>query len=334
MQFTDILLHWYEENKRSLPWRGERDVYRVWVSEIILQQTRVVQGWDYYLRFVEAFPNVRSLAAADEATVLRLWQGLGYYSRARNMHAAAQQIMERHHGQFPKTYDEIRALKGIGDYTAAAICAFAYQQPYPAIDGNALRVICRIFGITENIMAESTKKQVKELCQKLIKDCNPAEFNQAMMDFGSLQCVPKNPDCRNCPLASECYAQKHNSVDLLPVSIKNIKIKKRYFHYFLLIQNDKILIEKRGKNDIWANLYQLPMLETDNSKLLDFKVLYKKKHQLTHQSLEAVFYEIGDEESLPKSELERRWIPFKKIKEYAFPTLVVKFLEEEIETIE
>lgn len=330
MQFTEILLHWYEENKRSLPWRGERDVYRVWVSEIILQQTRVVQGWEYYLRFVKAFPNVEALAAADEATVLRQWQGLGYYSRARNLHAAARQVMERHHGQFPQSYDEIRALKGIGDYTAAAICAFAYHQPYPAIDGNALRVICRCFGIRENIMSEATKRQVKELCFKLLHGHNPADFNQAMMDFGSLQCVPKNPDCTQCPLANECYAQKHNVVEQLPLSIKNIKIKKRYFHFFLLIKNNKILIEKRNKNDIWANLFQLPLAESEDNKTLNFKLLYKTKHQLTHQSIEAFFYEIKDEKDLPPSELVRKWVSIEEIKDYAFPTLVLKFMENTI----
>ena len=211
MQFTDILLHWYADNKRSLPWRGERDVYRVWVSEIILQQTRIQQGWDYYLRFIEAFPNVKALAEADEEQVLRVWQGLGYYSRARNMHAAAQSVMRDHGGKFPTTYEQVRQLKGIGDYTAAAICAFAYGLPYPAVDGNVLRIISRVFGIHDNIADNSTRRDITALCQKLMKDADPSDFNQALMDFGSLQCTPKNPDCDHCqemtPILHQMYTE-------------------------------------------------------------------------------------------------------------------------------
>ena len=279
MQFTDILLHWYADNKRSLPWRGERDVYRVWVSEIILQQTRIQQGWDYYLRFIEAFPDVKALAEADEEQVLRVWQGLGYYSRARNMHAAAQSVMHEHGGVFPKTYEQVRQLKGIGDYTAAAICAFAYGLPYPAVDGNALRIISRVFGIHENIADNSTRKAITEKCQKLMHDSDPEDFNQALMDFGSLQCTPKSPDCEHCPMQDECYAFQHQQVESLPVNIKHIQIKNRYLHYFVCIHQDEIIIEKREADDIWKGLYQLPMKETKNNKKLNFNLLHQAKNR-------------------------------------------------------
>lgn len=325
MQFTDILLHWYADNKRSLPWRGERDVYRVWVSEIILQQTRIQQGWDYYLRFIKAFPNVKALAEADEEQVLRLWQGLGYYSRARNMHAAAQSVMRDHGGKFPSTYEQVRQLKGIGDYTAAAICAFAYGLPYPAVDGNVLRIISRVFGIHDNIADNSSRKNITALCQKLMKNADPSDFNQALMDFGSLQCTPKNPDCEHCPMQGECYAFKHQQVDSLPVNIKRIQIKNRYFHYFVCIHQDEIIIEKREKEDIWKGLYQLPMNETKNGKKLDYKLLYQTKHQLTHQTLHAFFYDTPDASTLPDLAGQRLKIKVKDIDNYAFPKLIINF---------
>lgn len=325
MQFTDILLHWYADNKRSLPWRGERDVYRVWVSEIILQQTRIQQGWDYYLRFIEAFPDVKALAEADEEQVLRVWQGLGYYSRARNMHSAAQSVMREHGGHFPSTYEQVRQLKGIGDYTAAAICAFAYGLPYPAVDGNVLRIISRVFGIHDNIADNSTRKNISALCQKLIKNADPSDFNQALMDFGSLQCTPKNPDCEHCPMQGECYAFKHQAVDTLPINIKRIQIKNRYFHYFVCINQDKIIIEKREKEDIWKGLYQLPMNETKNSKKLDFKLLYQTKHQLTHQTIHAFFYDTPDASTLPEPAGQRLKIKVQDIDKYAFPKLIINF---------
>ena len=325
MQFTDILLHWYADNKRSLPWRGERDVYRVWVSEIILQQTRIQQGWDYYLRFIEAFPDVKALAEADEEQVLRVWQGLGYYSRARNMHAAAQSVMRDHGGKFPSTYEQVRQLKGIGDYTAAAICAFAYGLPYPAVDGNVLRIISRVFGIHDNIADNSTRKDITALCQKLMKDADPSDFNQALMDFGSLQCTPKNPDCEHCPMQGECYAFKHQEVDTLPVNIKRIQIKNRYFHYFVCINQDEIIIEKRENEDIWKGLYQLPMSETKNNKKLNFKLLYQTKHQLTHQTLHAFFYDTPNASTLPEPAGQRLKIKVQDIDNYAFPKLIINF---------
>ncbi|MBO4655195.1 MAG: A/G-specific adenine glycosylase [Bacteroidales bacterium] len=327
MQFTDILLHWYAENKRSLPWRGERDVYKVWVSEIILQQTRISQGWEYYLRFIEKFPDLKALAEADEEEVLRVWQGLGYYSRARNMHAAARSVMTEFGGTFPRDYDQVRQLKGVGDYTAAAICSFAYGLPYPAVDGNVLRIICRVYGIHNNIMENRTKKEVTGLCQQLMSGTNPADFNQALMDFGSLQCVPKHPDCENCPCQSECYAFQHEEVELLPVSIKNIRIKNRYFHFFVCVQQDTLMIEKREANDIWKNLYQLPMVETKKNKTLKYRLLYQTKHQLTHQTIQASFYEVPDPAQLPDSPSQRQMVDLKRLAGFAFPKLIVNFFE-------
>jgi A/G-specific adenine glycosylase len=327
MQFTDILLHWYADNKRSLPWRGERDVYKIWVSEIILQQTRIVQGWEYYLRFIQTFPTVKALAEAEEEEVLRVWQGLGYYSRARNLHAAAKNVMQEHGGVFPKTYEQVRQLKGIGEYTAAAICSFAYGLPYPAVDGNVLRIISRIFGIHDNIMESRTKKQITELCSKLIKDADPADFNQALMDFGSLQCTPKSPQCEICPLKNECYAYQHDEVEILPVSIKKLQIKDRFFHFFVCIQEGQIIIEKRAENDIWRGLYQLPMKETNENKQLKHKLLYQTKHQLTHQTIHAFFYDIPDSKKLPAPAGQRLTVPLSKLGNYAFPQLIVKFIK-------
>ena len=217
MAFADTLIAWYEDHKRDLPWRGEPDPYKIWVSEIILQQTRVQQGWDYYLRFIDNFPDVRTLAEADEERVLKVWQGLGYYSRARNMHAAAREIMSKHHGRFPDIYDEILSLKGIGAYTAAAIGSIAFHLPYPAVDGNVIRIVSRIFGVCEDVSQPAVVKRITEICETQMDSTQPGVFNQAAMDFGAMQCVPRNPNCEECPFQSDCYACQNNLVDILPV---------------------------------------------------------------------------------------------------------------------
>ena len=208
MAFAETLIAWYEEHKRDLPWRGETDPYKIWVSEIILQQTRVQQGWNYYLRFIDNFPNIKALAEAEEERVLKVWQGLGYYSRARNMHAAACEIMTRHNGKFPKTYDNILSLKGIGKYTAAAVASIAFQLPHPAVDGNVIRIISRIFGVCDDVTQPTVVKRITEICETQIDHKHPGIFNQAAMDFGALQCVPHNPKCSECPFQSDCYAFK------------------------------------------------------------------------------------------------------------------------------
>ncbi|MCL2435765.1 MAG: A/G-specific adenine glycosylase [Lentimicrobiaceae bacterium] len=334
MNLSKTLLNWFEENQRHLPWRGETDPYKIWVSEIILQQTRVNQGWAYYLRFIERFPNVKSLAEAPLQEVLRVWQGLGYYSRARNMHTAAQQIMQNHQGVFPHNYLDIRKLKGIGDYTAAAIGSIAFRLPYAAVDGNVLRVITRIFGIYDDISQPKTVRAITQLCQNLIDKENPGDFNQALMELGAIQCTPKKPNCEICPFTTQCIAFAKEHVNLLPVKFLILKVKKRYFHYLIFTKNDKTIIEQRTANDIWKNLYQFPLIETQTAcekiteeMLLDagfgkiHPVFLKEvKHKLTHQHLTVRFYIVNN--FLP--ELKNNTIPIKKLKKYPFPVVLAE----------
>ena len=336
------MLDWFEENKRHLPWRGEIDPYKIWVSEIILQQTRVNQGWEYYLRFVEQFPNVKSLAEAPLQEVLHVWQGLGYYSRARNMHIAAQQMMQNHQGVFPHNYLDIRKLKGIGDYTAAAIGSIAFRLPYPAVDGNVLRVITRIFGICDDISQQKTVRAITQRCQNLIDKENPGDFNQALMELGAIQCTPKKPNCDICPFSAQCTAFAKDHVDLLPVKYLKLKIKERYLHYFIFIKNSKTIIEQRIANDIWKNLYQFPLIETQTAcekitkkMLLDagfgkiHPVFLKEvKHKLTHQHLTIRFYILNNHlpelktivETLRATSLPA--ISITELKNYPFPVVL------------
>ena len=321
-----------------MPWRGENDPYKIWVSEIILQQTRVNQGWNYYLKFIEQFPDVESLATTSLQNILHIWQGLGYYTRARNMHAAAQQIMQEYHGVFPHNYLEIKKLKGIGNYTAAAIASIAFHLPYPAVDGNVLRVISRIFGIYDDIAQQKTVKNITQLCEKLIDQKNPGGFNQALMELGAILCTPKNPICETCPFASQCIALLKDHVNLLPFKSSKSKIKERYFHYFLFLYEYKIIIEQRTNNDIWKNLFQFPMIETAepcgkiSKKILletglgNCKPTFLKevKHKLTHQHLTIRFYSITD--YTPK--LKSNWlsISVENIENYPFPVVLQHLL--------
>ena len=243
MAFAETLIAWYDDHKRDLPWRGETDPYKIWVSEIILQQTRVQQGWDYYLRFLDNFPTVKALAEADEERVLKVWQGLGYYSRARNMHAAAREIMSEHHGKFPQTYDKILSLKGIGRYTAAAVASIAFHLPYPAVDGNVIRIVSRIFGICDDVTQPAVVKRITTICETQIDHKQPGVFNQAAMDFGALQCTPKNPKCDECPFQSDCYALNNNLTDILPIKKKKAEQKHRFFHYTVYLSNNQTVIE-------------------------------------------------------------------------------------------
>ncbi len=305
--FAKILLNWYEQNKRELPWRNTTDAYTIWISEIILQQTRVEQGLDYFLRFVKRFPDVKTLAKTDEIEVLKYWQGLGYYSRARNLHFAAKQIMNDFGGKFPEEYKNIRSLKGIGDYTAAAICSFAHNKPYAAIDGNAYRVLSRFFGICTPIDTPKAKKEFTELANFVLDKKHPGKFNQAMMDFGATFCTPASPNCNECPFAEKCFAYTNNKVDSLPQKSKKINSKNRYFNYFYIRNNGKTYLHKRTSNDIWKNLYEFPLIETkseaslneilgkDFLKEIDFSKCritesFTKKHVLTHQNIFAKFY--------------------------------------------
>ena len=340
--FSKILLDWFEENQRRLPWRGATDPYKIWVSEIILQQTRVNQGWEYYIRFIDRFPNVKILAEASLQEILHVWQGLGYYSRVRNMHIAAQQIMQNHQGVFPHNYLEIKNLKGVGAYTAAAIGSIAFRLPYPAVDGNVLRVITRIFGIYDDISQQRTVRAVTQLCQKLIDENNPGNFNQALMELGAIQCTPKNPACEVCPFATQCMAFAKKQVNVIPVKSIKTKIRERYLHYFIFIKDDKTVIEQRTTNDIWKNLYQFPLIETATAceyivetlrtTSLHFNnvqpVFFKEiKHKLTHQHLSIRFYVVND--VLPEFK-NNIYIYIKDLKRYPFPVVLKKIIEKTI----
>lgn len=341
---TGKILDWYRQNKRELPWRDTNDPYRIWVSEIILQQTRVTQGYDYFIRFIERFPNVGTLASANEDEVLKYWQGLGYYSRARNLHQAAQSIAKS--GKFPDTYEDVRALKGVGDYTAAAICSFAYNMPYAAVDGNFYRIIARLWGIDTPIDSTTGKKLFAHMAQELLDKKEPGEFNQAMMDFGSLQCVPQNPDCRQCPLADTCTAYRTGQIHAFPTKQHRTQTKPRYFNYIYVRAGTYTYINKREGNDIWKNLYELPMIETDKDVCEEefyglpqlkemiasdenptFRcVMHGVKHTLSHRVIHATFYEV----SLPEE--SRSFARYLRIREeelgkYAVPRLVSLFLE-------
>ncbi len=266
------LLAWYQKNKRDLPWRHTQDPYKICLCEIIMHQTRIAQGLAYYNRFVEKFPTPRALAAASEDEVLKLWQGLGYYSRARNLHAAAKSIR----GVFPKTYDGVRALKGVGDYTAAAICSIAYNMPCSVLDGNVYRVLARVFGIATPIDSTAGKKQFSQLAQALLDKKRPGDYNQAIMDFGATVCTPQAPQCAACALANICEARKKGLVEKLPVKAQKTKISTRYFHYIYVAQGKFTWLHRRGPGDVWQNLYELPLVETDGDKLESAAVQLKK----------------------------------------------------------
>lgn len=337
MRFADTLHDWYDENRRDLPWRGENDPYKIWVSEIILQQTRVQQGWSYYIRFIETFPDIRTLAEASVEQILKIWQGLGYYSRARNMHHAARTIMEYHQGIFPKDHNQIINLKGIGEYTAAAIASIAFQSPYPAVDGNVFRVICRIFGISEDIRHTSVKKMITEKCHKLMKEVrSPGIFNEAMMEFGALQCIPKNPDCHICPFQNDCYAYQHDMITQLPFKSNPVKIKSRYFHYFFFLDGEKTIIRQRTKRDIWQGLFELPLIESDSSNNIEVENILRQydhpsepyfviNHQLTHQKIRAFFYVIKTKKITHITEENDTIISIHQIVNHPFPRMIDRF---------
>jgi A/G-specific adenine glycosylase len=282
MNFTisDKLIVWYQANKRNLPWRDIFDPYRIWISEIILQQTRVNQGIDYYLRFIERFQSVEILAEANEDEVLKYWQGLGYYSRARNLHKAAGQIMSDFKGVFPQKHEDVLQLSGIGDYTAAAICSLAYNQPYAVVDGNVYRVLSRFFGIETPIDNGAGKREFAALAQELLSKSKPALHNQALMEFGALQCVPVSPVCDDCHLKIDCQAFELNIVSDLPVKNKKTKVSNRYFNYLFVKYKDKTFLQKRTTKDIWQNLYEFPLIESDRLFSLEELVEDEAFHEL------------------------------------------------------
>ncbi len=262
MDFSNELIQWYLKNKRDLPWRNTADAYIIWLSEIILQQTRVEQGMPYFHRFIEKYPDVRAFAAADEGDILNLWQGLGYYSRGRNMLKTARQVVEHFNGVFPVDYQQLTGLKGIGEYTAAAISSFSANESKAVVDGNVFRVLARFFGISEPINSTKGKKLFQGIANDLLNKEHPGLHNQAMMEFGAMLCKPKNPDCAICPVREGCYALKHNRINSLPQKLKKLKIKERYLNYLLITDGDNILMNKRNEKDIWANMYDLPLVVT------------------------------------------------------------------------
>ena len=348
MSFSNKLLYWYKFNKRDLPWRNTRNPYFIWISEIILQQTRVNQGYQYYLRFIERFPDVKTLADAQEEDVLKLWQGLGYYSRARNIYHAAKQIMTDNNGIFPSDYHDIIKLKGIGSYSASAIASIAFKQIYPVIDGNVLRVISRIYGITTAVDSSKGKNEVQVILNELIDSENPDIFNQAIMELGALVCIPINPKCETCPLKLICYAFENKTIDRFPVKRKKITQRNRFFYYLFVNQINKnghsIYLNKRIGNDIWKNMYDFPLIESEKELIIndDFIVHIKKilgieiftiknisqkfKHQLTHQTIFTFFIEIEILEALSLFH-EYFAVPSNDIKKYPVPKLIDNYLK-------
>ena len=344
--FRKRLLKWYKINKRELPWRGTKDPYKIWLSEIILQQTQVNQGLAYYLKFIEAYPNVRLLANAPADEVMKLWQGLGYYSRARNLHEAAKFVVKEHKSSFPATYESIRNLKGVGDYTAAAIASLAYNLPHAVVDGNVYRVLSRVFGIDLAIDSGEGKKHFQNLANELLDKKETADYNQAIMEFGALYCRPVNPDCDNCIFNDKCAAFQKNKVALLPFKAKKTKVRDRYFNYMVFRYKSNIYICKRAKKDIWQGLYEFYLIESDKKQKPDQllkneqlkqitsaknsvlkSVSHQYKHVLSHQNLYTIFYLIDLKAPLKTKLLKK--VNIKSLHSYAFPRLIEKYLKDE-----
>jgi len=342
MKFYNILVHWYLQNKRELPWRKTNNPYYIWLSEIILQQTRVNQGMQYYENFIVSFPTIFHLAKADEETVLKLWQGLGYYSRARNLHFSAKYIVNELSGEFPKTYNDLLLLKGVGDYTASAIASICYNEPTAVVDGNVYRVLARYFGVNLAINSSKGIKYFKELAQQLIDKKHPGRYNQAIMEFGAIQCKPQNPNCTICPLNSSCIALQKQLIDTLPVKEKKINIKKRYFNYLVITDgNNGVTIQQRKNKGIWQNLYEFPLIETQkeihlkellymnefNTIIQDDSLnvsLFNKSmivHKLSHQHLYTKFWIINTTKNLENS------IEWNNFERYPVPILIHNFVE-------
>ena len=340
---ADILLDWYAREGRDLPWRRTRDPYRIWLSEVILQQTRVAQGTEYYLRFTERFPDVASLAAAPEDEVLKLWQGLGYYSRARNLHAAARQVVERFGRRFPVALEEVRSLRGVGDYTAAAICSAAYDAPCAVVDGNVYRVLARLFDLDAPIDSTAGKRAFAELAQSQLDTAHPGRYNQAIMDFGALRCIPSSPRCEACPLAGRCLALAAGTVAARPVKQSKTKVRDRWFNYLHISSGDRTLLRRREGRDIWQGLYEFPLIETEAPvelpelvRLPQFRELLGDapwhlvrsiplpKHQLSHQTLHAVVHRIETPSLTPAAAAMA--VPTAALGDYAVPRLIDRYL--------
>lgn len=335
--FSYNLLQWNSIFYRNMPWRGEKNPYKVWLSEIILQQTRVEQGLPYYLKFVERYPNIESLANAPQQEILKNWEGLGYYSRAKNMHFAAKQILIEFNGEFPKSYADILKLKGVGKYTAAAISSFAFGEKYAIIDGNVKRIMSRYFGIEHAIDTALGEKAIEYSVNACLDDFNVANFNQALLDFGAMLCKPKTPLCVQCPMNEKCVAYKSNFVHKLPFKEKKILKQKRFFNYFLIIENDKIWIKQRTENDIWEGLFDFPLIETSSQVLENeikkmvenifngkFKIIEKieLKQVLTHQIIYANFFVLNVKGKLKLEKSKQVQINISDLHEYPKPKII------------
>ncbi|MAT54296.1 MAG: A/G-specific adenine glycosylase [Saprospirales bacterium] len=350
--FRKALLRWHRDHHRPLPWKGEKNPYLVWLSEIILQQTRVEQGLPYFERFKERFPTVQDLASASEDEVLKLWEGLGYYSRARNLHHSAKYIANELNGVFPDNYDDIRKLKGVGDYTAAAIASFAFDLPHAVVDGNVYRVLSRYFADGTPIDTAAGKRRFAALANMLIDPQRPADFNQAMMDLGAGLCTPSSPDCEACPLAAGCEARKNDQASSLPVKSKKLKRKTRHFVYLMIHHNDGFYIRQRTGKDIWKNLYELPLIELQkplkNARQLkrlvpwlgpdllpEIRITERCRHELTHQRIEAVFCElrVNDDFCAPEKECWQR-VSLNDLPDFAFPKLILNYLQQKALSLE
>lgn len=338
MDISSEIIDWYNENKRDLPWRNTTDPYKIWLSEIILQQTRVDQGMSYYLKFVDEFPTVNDLANAPEDKILKLWQGLGYYSRARNLHHSAKTIVEKHDSIFPRDYKDVLALKGVGEYTAAAITSFAYKSCYPVVDGNVFRIITRLYGIKAPIDSTQGKKEVLSVVNELIDKKNPDTFNQAIMEFGALQCS-KSPKCESCPILSHCIAYQTNTVNEFPVKSKKIKQTTRYFNFLVYTHNKQTFIIKRTDNDIWKGLFNFPLHESkkpieniseiigqDKNQPRKVTKSHSYKHILSHQKIFATFWHLEYTANLPALQENPKLINLKDIKDYPVPKLIENYI--------
>lgn len=344
--FSKKVVEWYEENKRILPWRNTKDPYLVWLSEIILQQTRVSQGLPYYMRFVKEFPTVHDLASAPVQKVLRLWQGLGYYSRARNLHKAANELSKKFNGKFPSTFVALKQLPGIGDYTAAAIASFSFGEAVAVVDGNVFRVLARIFGVDTPINTPVGKKYFAELANSLISKDDPATFNQAIMEFGALHCTPKNPSCSTCVFRSACVAYKNESQQLLPVKLAAKKSRRRYFNYYVIKTKQSLLMHSRNGKDIWTGLYDFYLVENTKpakpEKAFEANTFLKSlkpkiastepsktyKHILSHQTIFARFTLITLKDKPRSLPANMRFYSINKVAELPKPVLISRFLQD------
>ena len=345
MSFSNLLIKWYLQKKRDLPWRNTINPYLIWLSEIMLQQTRVAQGMPYFLSFTTAFPTVFDLAKANEEQVLKLWQGLGYYSRARNLHKTAQFVANELDGIFPDNYKDLLQLKGVGEYTAAAIASFSYNEVIPVVDGNVFRVLSRIFDIETDIAQASAKKEFAALAFELMPKDSPAIFNQAIMEFGALQCVPKSPNCSICVFNESCAALQKKKVDQLPIKSKKLKVRNRYFNYIVASdENENTIIQKRTSKGIWHNLYEFPLLETEKEENFDFvseqiqNEYFKENnissilettdksivHKLSHQHLHIKFWKVSLNGTIKEG------INHEKLKTFPFPVVIHNFIEKEL----